>query len=181
MALNRIAQAKATMLALLRQSYVKRDSVAIVGFGGESAELLLPPTRSILRATRVLDSLRIGGGTPLSAGLACALKLAKRGETQAGELLLLVFTDGRANVALRENGSLSRSQRQELIAAEISLIGAQLTTARVRTILIDTQNQFTRNDSARALAQSLGADYQMLPVAAASSDLLFTGGRHDFG
>jgi magnesium chelatase subunit D len=180
MALNRIARAKATMLALLRQSYVKRDSVAIVGFGGESAELLLPPSRSILRATRVLDSLRIGGGTPLSAGLACALKLAKRGDTQ-GELVLLVFTDGRANVALRESDGLNRSERQELIAAEVRLIGDQLHTARVRTILIDTQNQFTRNDAARALAQDLGADYQLLSLAAAGSDLLFTGGLHDLG
>ena len=76
MALNRIGHAKGVMHALLRESYIKRDSVAIVGFRGTSAELLLPPSRSILRARRVLDSVGVGGGTPLSAGLTCALELA---------------------------------------------------------------------------------------------------------
>ncbi len=69
MALHRIRGAKVVILNLLKQSYVRRDQVAIVGFRGTSAEAYLPPTRSILRARRVLESLRIGGGTPLAAGL----------------------------------------------------------------------------------------------------------------
>src|SRR6266850_1686462 len=71
MALNRIARAKGAILKLLRQSYLNRDSVAIIAFHGKSADLSLPPSRSILRAKRVLDSLRMGGSTPLSAGLVC--------------------------------------------------------------------------------------------------------------
>lgn len=61
MAFDRIRQAKGAALSLLKQSYVKRDRVAIVGFRGTSAEVLLPPSRSMLRARRVLDSLRVGG------------------------------------------------------------------------------------------------------------------------
>jgi magnesium chelatase subunit D len=50
MAVYRIRQAKGAALSLLKQSYIKRDRVAIVGFRGTSAEVLLPPSRSMLRA-----------------------------------------------------------------------------------------------------------------------------------
>lgn len=162
MALNRIAQAKGTMLALLCQSYVKRDRVAIVGFRGVSAELLLPPSRSILRARRVLDSVGVGGGTPLSAGLACALQLAKRVGTKSSEMVLLLFTDGRANVTLSGNGINDRTERQGLINKEIALLGGQIRKAEVTSIVIDTQNDFSSNGNARFLADTIGATYRRL-------------------
>ncbi|MEP6569578.1 MAG: magnesium chelatase ATPase subunit I [Acidobacteriota bacterium] len=171
MALNRIAQVRGTMMALLRQSYLKRDNVAIVGFSGGSSELLLAPSRSILRAKRVLDSFRVGGGTPLSAGLARVLQLAKRTRARHGELRLLLFTDGRANVPLRENASADRTERSRLIELEVKLLGDELNRAGLRTILIDTQNQFTRNDSAPVLALALGAEYQRLLLDGAISPL----------
>ena len=98
MAINRIRQAKGAALSLLKQSYIKRDRVAIVGFRGTSAEVLLPPSRSMLRARRVLDSLGVGGGTPLTAGLIRSLEVAKQDRSER-EIFLLVFTDGNANVA----------------------------------------------------------------------------------
>ena len=85
MAINRIRQAKGAALSLLKQSYIKRDRVAIVGFRGTSAELLLPPSRSMIRARRVLDSLEVGGGTPLTAGLVRSLEVVKR-ERSNGEI-----------------------------------------------------------------------------------------------
>jgi magnesium chelatase subunit D len=75
MAANRIARAKSTILKLLRRSYLNRDSVAIVSFHGTTANVDLPPSRSILRARRVLDSLRMGGSTPLGLGLVTTIEL----------------------------------------------------------------------------------------------------------
>ncbi len=177
MALNRIAQAKETMVALLRQSYVKRDSVAIVGFRGTSAHLLLPPSRSILRARRVLDSLGIGGGTPLSAGLSCALQLAKRASAQLGELTLLLFTDGHANVAIAANGNTDREYRRQLIRSEVKALGAAFKKTGVRTVLMATQNRFTANDEAYSLARTLDAEYRVLPLNTANSAV--AGGSYD--
>jgi magnesium chelatase subunit D len=162
MALNRIVQAKGTMHSLLRQSYLERDSVAIVGFRGITAELLLQPSRSILRARRVLDSVSVGGGTPLSAGLACSLLLAKRTASKSGEVVVLLFTDGSANVALGGNGINHPDTRQEIINKEIALLGVQLRKAGVTLIVIDTQNQFTSTGKALVLAGRLGAEYRSL-------------------
>ena len=168
MARNRIAQAKGAAVHLLRQSYVKRDRVAIVGFRGTNAEVLLPPSKSMLRASRVLDSLPVGGGTPLSAALSCSLDLTKRvklsGTTgsDASEVFLLVFTDGQANVPTRFNGNGSRAQRQGVIEKEVAALGLELNALGVRIVVIDTQPEFFKNTSARVLAENLGGTYERL-------------------
>ena len=168
MARNRIAQAKGAAVHLLRQSYVRRDRVAIVGFRGTNAEVLLPPSKSMLRASRVLDSLPVGGGTPLSAALSCSLDLAKRVKlseasgSDASEVFLLVFTDGQANVPTRFNGNGSRAQRQEMIEKEVAALGSEFKSLGVRTIVIDTQPEFITTNRARLLANKLGGTYQRL-------------------
>src|SRR5437667_1660133 len=160
MALNRINLAKGALLRLLQQSYLNRDSVAIVGFRGTSAEVLLPPSRSMMRARRVLDRLTIGGGTPLSAGLACAIELARRAPTQSsGEIVLLLFTDGHANVPLQANGMKDRAMRRRLIEDEVKRLGSEMRKAGIDSVVINTPNTFTQNGDALVLAELLGARY----------------------
>lgn len=82
-ALNRLAEAKGAVELLLADCYVRRDRVALLAFRGSAAELLLPPTRSLVRAKRSLAGLPGGGGTPLAAGLDAALALAERSAAAA--------------------------------------------------------------------------------------------------
>ena len=42
---------------MLAQAYVTRSEVALVAFRGTTAELILPPTRSLTRARRTLAEL----------------------------------------------------------------------------------------------------------------------------
>ena len=158
MALNRIRHAKGAALSLLKQSYIKRDRVAIVGFRGTSAEVLLPPSKSMLRARRVLDSLGVGGGTPLTAGLIRSLELVKQHRSESG-IVLLIFTDGNANVAARLNGNKSRLERREVIEKELASLGSQLGKAGVRVFVVDSDNKYFKNGDARALAAKLGSSY----------------------
>jgi magnesium chelatase subunit D len=160
MARARIEKAKGAVLGLLQESYINRDSVAIIAFRGTSAELLLPPSRSIIRARRVLESLSVGGGTPISAGLAIALALAERAKIQhAGNLKLLLFTDGGANVPLQSLIGNDRKARQQVVEDEISLLGTKLRSTGVQSIVVETRESFVVSDEVKNLAQSLGAKY----------------------
>ena len=162
MAANRIARAKATILKLLRQSYLNRDFVAVISFHGTEAKVALPPSRSIVRARRVLDSLRMGGSTPLSAGLATAIELIRRFRDTHRETALLLFTDGHANVALSQHGKKHRALRQEVIEDEVLRLSLSLHQTRCRVIVVDVQREFESSEESRRLAEILRARFVKL-------------------
>ena len=165
MAANRIARAKSTILKLLRKSYLNRDSVAIVSFHGMTANLDLPPSRSILRARRVLDSLRMGGSTPLGAGLVTTIELINLVSDKFGETVVLLFTDGRSNVPLRRKGLNVRALRHLKIEAELRELNLALRKTKARVIVVDTQKEFESSEETRRLAQILQAQFVKLAPA----------------
>ena len=99
-AMSRLNEAKGAVELLLAQAYAARDHVALVAFRGDGAELLLPPTRSLVQTKRRLASLPGGGGTPLAAGLQQAALLAQQSRSKGLTPTVVVLTDGRANIAL---------------------------------------------------------------------------------
>jgi len=159
-ALHRLAEAKGAVELLLADCYVRRDRVAVLAFRGRSAELLLPPTRSLVRAKRSLAGLPGGGGTPLAAGIDAALALAdaihRRGETP----LLVLLTDGRGNIARDGSPGRQRAGEDALAAAR------QVRLTGVTALLIDTSPQ--PQPAAEQLAAEMGAGYLPLPYAGAA-------------
>ena len=159
MAANRIARAKSTILKLLRKSYLNRDSVAIVSFHGTTANVDLPPSRSILRARRVLDSLRMGGSTPLGLGLITTIELLELVGNKFGETVVLLFTDGRSNVPLRRGGLNLRAFRQVKIESELRELTVGLKRMKTRVVVVDTQKEFGSSEETRRLAKILNAGF----------------------
>ena len=166
MAANRIARAKSTILKLLKKSYLNRDTVAIVSFHGTTANIDLMPSRSILRARRVLDSLRMGGSTPLSAGLASTIELLNLVGDRYGENVVLLFTDGRSNVPLRRHGRANvRVLRQLKIEMELRELMLELKQLRAHVVVVDTQKEFESSQETRKLATILQAQFVKLTPA----------------
>lgn len=173
MAANRINQAKGALVVLLRQSYVRRDRVALVAFRERDAQLLLPPSQSSARARRLLDALPVGGATPLAAGLARALEIAERASRAGAQrIVLVVFTDGRANVSLRAQASIERAARRDEIRLEIERLGEALQRAGVRAVVVDTQNRYTSGGEGKGVADALGGRYVYLPASRHTLDAL---------
>ncbi len=97
-AFARLAEAKGAVELLLAQAYVKRAEVALVAFRGDLAEISLPPTRSLARAKRQLAALAGGGGTPMAAGIDLARRVGEAERARGRTPLVVILTDGRANV-----------------------------------------------------------------------------------
>ena len=130
-----------------------------------TANLDLPPSRSILRARRVLDSLRMGGSTPLGAGLVTTIELIKLVGDKFGETVVLLFTDGRSNVPLRRKGPNVRALRHLKIEAELRELNFALRKTRARVIVVDTQKEFESSEETRRLAEILRAQFVKLAPA----------------
>ncbi|MBX3600609.1 MAG: magnesium chelatase subunit D [Rubrivivax sp.] len=156
-ALHRLAEAKGAVELLLAQCYVRRDQVAVLAFRGRGAELLLPPTRSLVRAKRALAGLPGGGGTPLAAGIAAAGTLAAQVQRAGQTAVVVLLTDGRANVTLAGEGGRPQAQAEALAAARA------LRAAAAQVLLIDTSPR--PEPAAQALALAAGARYLALPQA----------------
>jgi magnesium chelatase subunit D len=160
-ALARLAEAKGAVELLLADCYVRRDRVALIAFRGRGAELLLPPTTSLVRAKRSLAGLPGGGGTPIAAALDAARTLAEAVLRRGGTPMLVVLTDGRANVARDGTGGREAASADALAAAR------QLAALRITTVLLDTSPR--PQPQAATLAAAMGARYVPLPYADAAA------------
>ncbi|MBJ3761470.1 magnesium chelatase subunit D [Maribius pontilimi] len=159
-AMARLAEVKGAIELLLSQSYARRDHVALIGFRGTVAELLLPPTRSLVQTKRRLAALPGGGGTPLAAGLTAALDLARQVAGQGFTPSIVVLTDGRANIDL--GGQADRMRAGQDAARVARVIGA----TRPGGLVIDTGRR--ANAQLQELAGRMAAHYLPLPRVDAS-------------
>ncbi len=159
-ALHRLAEAKGAINLLLADCYVRRDQVGVIAFRGTRAEVLLEPTRSLVRARRSLAALPGGGGTPLASALEAALRMAGQVRRGGSAPVLVVLTDGRANIA--RNGEPGRAAAEADALAAARLLRAQALTS----LLVDTSPQPAQ--AARRLAIEMGAAYRALPHAGAA-------------
>ena len=143
---RRMEAVKDAVLSLLTDAYQQRDEVAVISFRGESAQLLLPPTRSVDLAEQNLRELPTGGRTPLPHALSVALETL---EKTAMPPLLVLLSDGKANVALNDgNDPWQESLRFAGLLAELS----------VPALVLDTETGYLRLGKARQLAEALGAE-----------------------
>ncbi len=116
--LRRMEMAKGLILRLLQDAYIRRDRVSLLVFKNDSAEIVVPPTSSPQLAAKMLVDLTTGGKTPLAAGLLKARDLL-RSEMRKGYIpILVLITDGRANVPI--SGDLGEEIRRvsEIIARD---------------------------------------------------------------
>lgn len=158
-ALQRLAEAKGAVETLLAEAYVTRARVALIAFRNASAELLLPPTRSLSRAKRSLAELPGGGTTPMATAIDAASLLGQSERTKGRTPLIVFLSDGRGNVA--RDGQPGRPQaEQDALAAARGLRAASLAV-----VFIDTSPRL--RPGAADLAAEMGAAYAALPFVEA--------------
>ena len=160
-----MTETKGAILALLMEAYQKRDKVGLVAFKGTDADVLLPPTNSIEIAKKLLEELPTGGKTPLGQGLVVAYQLITAQLRQDPSLLplMVVITDGRANVGLCRDRYYDGPQFGEIYREIYRVCDLFLGETRLRSIVIDAEEKrlgsFGRS---KKLSEALNAKYYVL-------------------
>ncbi|MBR6204782.1 MAG: VWA domain-containing protein [Candidatus Methanomethylophilaceae archaeon] len=149
---RRMSAVKGAVLSMLKDSYVKRDKVGLMVFRRSSAEVILPPTRSVEYGYKLLEDIPTGGRTPLSAAMTTASDyMTAYSRSHPGERCYIVLmTDGRSNVPYVEGADPNKEARE--LAEDLDVPGIQW-------IVVNTGNGFRMVDSASELASHLGALY----------------------
>ena len=155
---HRMEATKAAILSLLRDSYIHRDSVGLIAFRKESAEVLLPFTRSVERAERLLTSMPTGGKTPLAHGLRMAYTLCDRllRAHRAERIQIICITDGRATSGDSEDPVTESKQWARILG-----------TLPVDCIVIDTETGFIKLGLAKELCKLMNGSYYAMDTITA--------------
>ena len=149
---KRMAAVKGAVLSMLRDSYVKRDRIGMMAFRRDSAELILPPTKSVEYSYKKLEELPTGGKTPLGEALVTVNEfMTSYSRSHPGESCYIVLiTDGRANVPLKQGADANE---------EVRKLASDMAIPQVKWIVIDASAGYIRFDNAEKLAMELEGTY----------------------
>lgn len=156
-AMNRMGEAKGAVELMLAQAYAKRDFVALIGFRDIRADVLLPPTRSLVQTKKNLAGLAAGGGTPLALGIDTAVRLATAARSAGKAPSIAVLTDGKGNINL--NGDAGRQSAME----DAYTVARRAHSLNIPTLFIDCGRR--TNPDLIKLADEMTGQYISLPRA----------------
>ena len=181
---RRMVAVKGAILSLLLDAYQRRDRVGLIAFRGTGAQVLLPPTSSVDLAHAMLQEMPTGGRTPLSRGLLLAMEVIEAEKQKDRNVLplLVVLSDGRANVAMGSGTSRpprgttfpdsavaveeatlpppagpAASAGTGLPLAEARAMAAAIREQKISAVVIDTETDFLRLGLASTIADEMGA------------------------
>jgi len=151
--ITRMSAALGAIATLAGRAYLNREQVCLITFRDRHAQLVVPPTDSVVRIRQHLNRLPVGGATPLTAGLKKAgqvIAQAKR-KDQALEALLVLISDGEATMPLNPGADP---------AQEALDIAQQLGQAKIPALVIDTMPGHRQRTFMPRLAEALGTSSQ---------------------
>lgn len=166
---QRMKAVKGAILSMLQDAYQKRDKVGMIAFRRQTAEVLLPVTRSIDLAEKSLQHLPTGGKTPLAEGLYAALNMltAMCRLDKDIEPVMVLVTDGRANAGVKAG--------QDAVSEALQAAHS-ISETRIHSLVIDTEQDFIKLGIAVTIAQALGGSYYKLEELSASNIIQIVNG-----
>lgn len=149
---ERMKTVKGVIFKILLDAYQKRDRVGMVAFRKNTAEVLLPVTRSVDFAQKKLATMPTGGKTPLAKGLLKAedvLDMLYRQDANQDPVMILI-TDGRATSPLNKGTNPVTDALEE---------AKRIGRRNIPVAVIDTESGFIKLGLAKKLAKAMGASY----------------------
>ena len=154
---QRMTETKGAILSLLKDAYVKRDKVCLIAFRGNEAQVLLPPTRSVDRGVRLLETMSVGGRTPLNHGIAKGMQVIQSELKKNPGILpyMVMITDGKGNVSIDP----TLKPKQELMEISEKLRAFPY----INTMVLDIERRGAMSFGiAREMALRMGAAYEKI-------------------
>lgn len=153
MGINRMRQAKGTVISLLEHAYIHRDQVALISCRGQSGKIILQPTASVELAKKHLDILPTGDATPLASSLMQVFDVIQYAKhIGIHQYILVLMTDGNSNVGIHAN-------QKEAILNELQTLCGAIVKVGVKSIVVNTRKIVLKQNSAKKIGEWLHAKY----------------------
>jgi len=128
---GKMIRVKGLAHSFMEAIYRRRDRIAVAAFRHKQTELVLPFTHNLIKAKQCLNTLPVGGKTPLADGLILAFKTLQRQHYQDPLIIpvLLIFSDGKPNVSAAGHDPLDETLN----------VSDRIRRNRIQSIFIDTE------------------------------------------
>ncbi len=148
---RRIEAARGACLSLLKQAYEKRDTIAFMTFYDTHMDVILPPTRSVELAHKLLPTIRVGGKTPIAQAVQSALTyvLGMRARSDAIVPVIALFSDFRPTQSLQDNDPVKEMFKQAYKASH----------EKISFFVFDTECGFVRLGYGQKFAKIVNGTY----------------------
>ncbi|TET13572.1 MAG: VWA domain-containing protein [Dehalococcoidia bacterium] len=152
-AIRGMEMAKRAIMALLEDSYQKRDKVSFIAVAGDKADVLLPPTSSVELAVRYLRELPTGGRTPLPDGLYKGLQVLRTQLWKNRNIIpiMVLVSDGRGNVPI------GTDVKKELVS-----LAKEIKKQGINLVVIDSDDGFLNLGYNKEIVEASGGQYYRL-------------------
>ncbi|MDR2967295.1 MAG: VWA domain-containing protein [Methanobacteriaceae archaeon] len=137
---RKINKIRGILTKIIQNINKNKDKLAVIGFKGQGSELIIPNTKRPSSFFNKLDTISVGGTTPMAAGLEKALDILKT-EKKQGEFIpmLIVLSDGMPNVGLKDSYIKNTSGNP---INDVLAIGKELGENKIYTIIIDFDKKY---------------------------------------
>ena len=152
-AMRGMEMAKRAVMALLEDSYQKRDKVGFIAVAGNKADVLLYPTSSVELAVKYLRELPTAGRTPLSDGLYKGLHVLKTQLWKNRNIIpiMVLVSDGRGNIAMETD-----------VRKEVISIAKEIKKQGINLVVIDFDDGFFNLGYNKEIVEAGGGVYYRL-------------------
>ncbi|MDO8869682.1 MAG: VWA domain-containing protein [Methanobacteriaceae archaeon] len=97
---------KSILNQIIKDTQRHKDKLSVIGFKGREAEVIIPTTKRAAAFQSKVDEIRVGGTTPLAAGLKKGLEiLVSEKKNKEYVPMMVVLTDGMPNVGIKHSPS----------------------------------------------------------------------------
>ncbi len=137
-----LGRAKGLVESVAHQAYAAREQIAVLAFGNDGVQPVLPRRRAPKAMADRLDATHGGGGTPLRAAVSRAAQLIRQWQRREPGLHIRTYliTDGRTRQPLHDLPRLGDC------------------------VVVDTEQSAIKRGRGPQIAEQLGALYQTLPA-----------------
>jgi magnesium chelatase subunit D len=129
---KKINKIKNILNLVIKNINKNKDKLSVIGFKGKDSEVIIPNTKHPKSFLHKLDTITVGGTTPMAIGLLKGLNILKKDiEPKAYVPLIMILSDGMPNVGLNGNP----------IKDTLS-VGKEIAKNNIHTIVIDFDKKY---------------------------------------
>ncbi|WP_409199590.1 vWA domain-containing protein [Methanobrevibacter sp. DSM 116169] len=146
---EKLKQVKLILKKIINNAQVNRDKIAVIGFKGTDAEIIIPSTIRPNSFLNKLKNITVGGTTPIADGLIKGLEILKK-DIKSNDFIpmVMLLSDGVTNVGVSskdnfglKSGFKTNKKREQNPINDVWDIADEIARQDIHTVIVNFKKE----------------------------------------